>query len=193
MENTDGLRKKSLVKKSLMFGALGFCSLIIFYFLILTVANSFEHAVYQFWSMWYWIVILSLGFGAQAGLYVHTKGFSKIYATDGSTGGAMAVSGGASTVSMVACCAHHVTDFLPLLGLSFAAVFLVKYQLLFIVFGVISNLFGITMMLRTIQKHNLFDDGGAISKIMKVDMSNMLKVVAGAGTTVIFVMYIMLI
>ena len=58
---------------------------------------------------------------------------------------------------MAACCAHHLADVLPLLGLSGVAIFLVRYQLFFIVVGVLSNIVGITIMLETIQRHGLSD------------------------------------
>ena len=56
---------------------------------------------------------------------------------------------------MVACCAHHLTDLLPFLGLAGLAIFLADYQLLFIIVGVLSNIVGITIMLENIQRHNL--------------------------------------
>ena len=192
MVDGDEMRKKYLVIKPQAYAVFGFMSLILFYFLILTVANSFEHAVYQFFDMWYWIIILSFGFGTQVGLYVYTKGFAKINSYN-SANGAMAVSGGASTVSMAACCAHHITDFLPILGLSFAAVFLVKYQLLFIMFGVVSNLFGIIMMLGIIQKHKLFEVSGIFSKIFKIDMGILQKGSVVFGIIILIVTFLTLI
>ncbi len=48
---------------------------------------------------------------------------------------------------MAACCAHHLADVLPLLGLSGVAIFLVRYQLFFIIAGVLSNVVGITITL----------------------------------------------
>ena len=67
----------------------------------------------------------------------------------------MATSGDVSAGSMAACCAHHITDVLPLLGLSGLAAFLASYQVLFILIGVLSNVVGITIMLETIQRHGL--------------------------------------
>jgi hypothetical protein len=54
--------------------------------------------------------------------------------------------GGTSTVAMVACCAHHVTDVLPLLGLSAAAAFLAEYRIPFMLVGLVTNLIGIGVM-----------------------------------------------
>ena len=44
---------------------------------------------------------------------------------------------------MVACCAHHITDIMPLLGLSAAATFLAEYRIPFMVVGLATNLIGI--------------------------------------------------
>jgi hypothetical protein len=84
----------------------------------------------------------------------------------------MAAAGGISTTSMVACCAHHVTDILPILGVSAAVVFLNQFQDLFLTVGVLSNLIGISLMLRIIQKHSLYESRQRIfSSLMKVDMN----------------------
>ena len=56
---------------------------------------------------------------------------------------------------MVACCAHHLSDVLPFVGLAGAAAFFAEYQVFFIVLGVVSNFIGITIMLETVQRHNL--------------------------------------
>ena len=56
---------------------------------------------------------------------------------------------------MAACCAHHLSDVLPILGLSGLAAFLARYQTVFIVAGVLSNLVGIAIMLESIQRHQL--------------------------------------
>lgn len=52
-----------------------------------------------------------------------------------------------STIAMVACCAHHVTDVLPILGLTAAATFLAQYRIAFMLVGLGTTLIGILMML----------------------------------------------
>ena len=52
-----------------------------------------------------------------------------------------------SGMAMVACCAHHLIDLLPILGLSVAALFLSEYQEQLLIFGVVANIIGIAMML----------------------------------------------
>jgi hypothetical protein len=52
-----------------------------------------------------------------------------------------------STVAMVACCAHHVTDVLPILGLTATAAFLAEYRTIFMLVGLSTTLLGIVVML----------------------------------------------
>jgi hypothetical protein len=58
-------------------------------------------------------------------------------------------------MSMVACCAHHLADVLPLMGLAGVAVFVASYQSLFLLAGVLSNLVGLLYVLGTIRRHGL--------------------------------------
>ena len=55
---------------------------------------------------------------------------------------------GTSTAAMVACCAHHVADALPLLGLSAAAVFLNDYRTPVMSVGLAMNALGIAILVR---------------------------------------------
>ena len=65
----------------------------------------------------------------------------------GPSGALTGASGGMSTVAMVACCAHHVTDVLPILGLTAAATFLAQYRIAFMLVGLSTTLLGILVML----------------------------------------------
>lgn len=67
-------------------------------------------------------------------------------------GATVALGGGTGAGSMVLCCAHHIADVLPLMGLSAAALFLSKYQILFFSVGIISNLGGIVYMIHILKK-----------------------------------------
>lgn len=92
--------------------------------------------------------LLIFGFGIQMGLFWLLRKGMHVSNQDRSdskitSGTSTAVSG----MAMVACCAHHAVDVLPILGLSAAALFLTQYQEQFLIFGVISNLIGIAMML----------------------------------------------
>ena len=68
----------------------------------------------------------------------------------------MVASGGASTVSMVACCAHHLTEVLPVLGFAGAATVLATYQSVFLLAGVLANLGGLVYVLGLLRRRGLF-------------------------------------
>lgn len=119
-----------------------------FYFGILTWAQGWDYASSQFMrDRWYAIPII-LGFGIQAGLYsiLRFRLFMPLTSI-GHSGAMMGASGGTSATAMVACCIHHVTDVLPILGLSAAASFLTRYQRPFMLVGLAMNLIGIGVML----------------------------------------------
>jgi hypothetical protein len=96
-----------------------------------------------------WIVIpIMLGFGIQTGLYITLK--KRLFVPVSNMGPSAALagtSGATSTLTMAACCAHHVTDGLPILGLTAAATFLAEYRTLFMLFGLGMTLVGIAVML----------------------------------------------
>ena len=159
-------------------GLIGMSSLIVLYFGILTLSNvflvgqtlaeSFGHATGQFREMWYYVLILSAGFGIQAGLFSFIR--SSVHSGMKGAAAEVAASGGVSTASMAACCAHHIVDVAPLLGISAAAMFLAKYQTPFIMVGIFSNVIGITIMLGIIQKHRLYGKGGMFYPLFGLNM-----------------------
>jgi hypothetical protein len=170
---------RRLIKKPVLWGIAAGLSLFTVYSLILTLANSFSHLIEQLREMWYWVSILVIGFGIQAGLYSYIRGVMKLRKNSGAATSSVAAAGGISTTSMVACCAHHVTDVLPILGISAAVVFLNQFQTLFIVIGVLSNLIGISLMLKIIQKHSLYqEDQKVLSSMMKLNMNKSFYVVS---------------
>ena len=92
--------KKKFIQMPALWGVIAGLSLLSIYFLILTVANSFGHAIEQFREMWYWISILVLGFGLQAALYTHIRGVLKARKESGVATSSVAAAGGISTTSM---------------------------------------------------------------------------------------------
>jgi len=166
------LRKKYLVRRPIVFALLGSFSLLTLYFLILIFANSLQHAIQEFLRMWYWVLLLVIGFGLQIGLFIYLKGFIKLRKIMG-VSGSIAATGGISAGSMLACCAHHISDVIPIIGISAATIFFNKYQILFIIIGVLSNIIGITYMLKIIQKHNLYTKKGNISKLMSINLNKL--------------------
>lgn len=129
-------------------GIAGVIFLSAIYFGIVSWAESFEHAIDFFWQDRWIVIPIILGFGVQAALYTILK--LRLFIPVGSIGpsGPMVGAGGTtSTLAMVACCAHHVTDVLPILGLTAAATFLAKYRLAFMAVGLGTTIVGIAIML----------------------------------------------
>jgi hypothetical protein len=128
--------------------------LIAFYLGIMTLTVDWYYAGIQFEEYQWWIIGLSLGLGIQSTLFTllrrGLKGAEKKTARS-----TLAASGGVSTGSMVVCCLHHLTDVVPFLGFPILAVTLQRYQTFFFSIGVLSNLFGISMMLRMMNKHGM--------------------------------------
>lgn len=151
----------------LISGILGSSILMAIYFLILSTANSFSYAINQLSELWYWFIPLVLGFGIQVTLFSYIKKFEYDMRKEKSS---VAASTGISATSMVICCLHHVGELLPLLGISAASIFLIQYQVPFIVLGISSNLFGITLMLVTIQVNELYLEKSILGKLFLFDM-----------------------
>jgi len=65
--------------------------------------------------------------------------------------------GGASSVGLIACCAHHLAQLAPFVGATGAAVFLTDYRIPFMVIGIGGNALGIAIIasrLRRAQREN---------------------------------------
>lgn len=129
-------------------GLVGATLLTLLYFGIVSWAESPQHAVDLFWEDRWIVIPLILGFGVQSALYIILK--KRLFvpvAHTGPSGALTGAGGGMSTVAMVACCAHHVADVLPILGLTAAATFLAEYQVAFMLVGLGTTLLGIVVML----------------------------------------------
>lgn len=136
------------MKKAAFHGFLAGATLLSVYFLVMGFASgSWSYTVGQLVSLRYWIGALVLGFSIQVGLFSYLRNCHKATKlVNGSTVAGVTT----SSVAMLACCAHHVTDVLPLIGLSVFSLMLVKYQVWFLSLGILSNLAGISLMMRQI-------------------------------------------
>lgn len=141
------------MKKHLAVGVGAAGLLVLLYAGIITAAQGLEHALEQAAGLWYWMLPIVVGFGTQVGLL----SFIRQRLRDRRTSGAatVAASGGVSTGSMLVCCVHHLSELLPIIGLSGVAGLLSSYQTFFFVAAILSNIVGITVMLETIQSQSL--------------------------------------
>ena len=121
-------------------GILGMLVLLSAYLLILTAVSGWDFTLDQFYTFWYFIVSLALGFGIQIGLYTYLRG--AVHQGDGS-GKVLAVSGTTSTAAMISCCTHYLTNILPFIGIGGFVTVVVQYQIELFWFGLASNAAGI--------------------------------------------------
>ncbi|MBI4009212.1 hypothetical protein HY357_03195 [Candidatus Roizmanbacteria bacterium] len=141
------------MQKATRNGIIGAVGLILFYFIVMGISSgSWASTISQFQNLWYWMILLSVGFGTQIGLYTYLKDCIKEPNTMHHSNIITRTSTGTSATAMVACCAHHLSEVLPLIGLSAASVFLTGYQMPLIIFGVGMNLLGIAYMIKQIRK-----------------------------------------
>lgn len=138
------------LSKSILFGLIGSVSLLALYFAVMLLArSSVSEALLQLKTVIIWVIPLVLTFGMQVGLYVYIKDCAKKHAISGTQ---TTVSTATSGTAMLACCAHHLTDILPILGLSILSTFLAKYQVWFLGIGIASNIVGIAILIKQLYK-----------------------------------------
>jgi len=135
---------------AILFGALGAAALVGLYLGIVTWAQGSEHALELLWGDRAFVGAISLGFGTQVGLLAYLRMLQRAMA-----GTTVALAGAGTTTSsasMVACCAHHLADVLPIVGLSGLAVFLVEFRTPLMLLGIATNLVGIAVMVRELRR-----------------------------------------
>lgn len=111
------------------------------------LAGTWDAAWWQFQELWFLMLPLIAGFGVQVGLFSYIKFISR-----SANNKMMAASSATSTVSMIACCAHHLTDVVPILGLSALSLWLVNFQTPLLVLGIASNAAGSIYLWKKLSK-----------------------------------------
>jgi Cu+-exporting ATPase len=125
--------------KPMRSGVLAFALLLGAYFIVLTLVSGWEFARTQFAAYWYFVVALAVGFGVQIGLYSYLRRITRH--TDAS-GKVVTVSGATSTGAMISCCAHYLTNVLPVLGATGVVALVAQYQVELFWVGLAFNLAG---------------------------------------------------
>ncbi len=120
----------------------------IVYLGFLTWAQDWNYAAGQFERDRAYVLPIIIAFGVQSSLYsvIRFHVFRPVV-TSAHPGAMVSANGATSTASMVACCIHHVTNVLPILGISAMAGFLARYQRPLMRVGLAMNLLGILVML----------------------------------------------
>ncbi len=161
----------------LVAGIVAAAGMVIVYTLLLAAIGGPRHPLTQFLRWWYFIVPVVAGFGVQVGLW------RQLVWQHRRAGASAAVAGGSGGVAMLACCAHHAADVLPLLGFTALAALLGRYQSAFFAIALLSNLAGITWMLRRLRAVTPLNTPPA----MPHPSSAVRSVLAGLGAGGIFV------
>lgn len=145
---TSGRRIRFQVPlRPLTFGLLAGAALLAFYLGIITLAQGWGHAVDQLGEDRWFVGAIAAGFATQVSLFTYLRG---LHARAGASG--VAASTGTSTAAMLACCAHHLADVLPVIGLSGAAIFLNDYKTPLLWLGIAMNVAGIAYLLRQVRR-----------------------------------------
>ena len=130
-------------------GLLAALGLVGLYFAVVALLQDRAHAVSLLWQDRYFVAAIASGFGTQMGLYTYLRQLRR------ARGPAQVLAGtgtGTSSLAMVACCLHHASDVLPLIGLSGAAIFLSRFRIPFMALGLAMNLAGIALSVRILRR-----------------------------------------
>ncbi|TAK24104.1 MAG: hypothetical protein EPO26_06740 [Chloroflexota bacterium] len=136
-----------MVRARIAIGVAAATLLFALYIGVVALAQGWDHATRQLSDDRWFVLAIMLGFGAQAGLYAHVRALHRRLSAGG-----VAASGGTSATAMLACCAHHVADALPILGISAAAVFLNAWRTELLWLGALMNLAGVVYL--AVQAHS---------------------------------------
>ncbi|MFI7679500.1 hypothetical protein [Actinophytocola sp. NPDC049390] len=122
----------------------------LFYVLVVGGFGGIAHLGQQAADDWPWLVLILAGFGTQVALFVELRRRKRLHdiAMKTATGGGT----GASAIGMVACCAHHVADLAPIIGVSGVAVFLTDYRVPIMLVGIAVNALGIVLATRRLHR-----------------------------------------
>ena len=134
--------------RSVAAGMIGAGALLLIYLGIITLAQSVDHAIEQLAIDAVFVALIALGFGTQVALFVELRAVDRHHRASAAV---TAAGTGTSAAAMLACCAHHLVDLLPLVGLSAAAVFLNAYKTPLFVIGIAMNVIGVIVIARRLK------------------------------------------
>lgn len=140
--------------KHYIFGGIASLMMLTLYIGIMLIFNPLYYVIDDLISKFIWFSLLIIIFGIQIGLITFVR---NVNIKRKMSKGQMVMSGGISTTSMLACCIHHVTDFVPLIGVSAFTIFLVEFQVFFLIIGILFGTLSIINILIHIQKHKVYE------------------------------------
>lgn len=138
-----------IAPRSIAAGVVGAAVLLGLYLGIVSLAQGIEHALEQLATDALFVGLITVGFGTQIALFAELRVLDRRHRAAAAV---TAAGTGTSTAAMLACCAHHLVDLLPLVGLSAAAVFLDAYKTPLLFVGIGMNSIGIVVIARQLQR-----------------------------------------
>ena len=125
-----------MTTRALRWGCVAATALMAFYISVLAASGGWAHLADQAQTDWWLLAPIAVAFGSQVALTVELRHRHRAHHLTATTGAGT----GASTVGMVACCAHHVPDLVPLLGVAGIAGFLFNWRIPLMAGGLAINL-----------------------------------------------------
>lgn len=127
-------------------------ALLMVYLGVISIAQGPSHALEQLAADAWFVVAITAGFGVQIALFAELRAVNRRHRAGAA---ATAAATGTSTAAMLACCAHHLAELAPLLGLSAAAVFLNDFKTPIMLVGLAMNVAAIAVLLRALRRARL--------------------------------------
>ena len=133
----------NLKTKSWLYGIAGILIVVVVNIIVLSLLDFPLMAIGLIKKYFILLVLLIGGFGLQIGLFTYFNGLNAISCST------TIASGGISGISMTLCCSHYLLNILPflgsLIGISALAT-LSRYTIYFLLFGILSNVIGISVL-----------------------------------------------
>lgn len=131
--------------RSVRAGLLAAAGLSAFYATVIALASGPGHLADQARADWPYLSLIVAGFATQVALLVELRHRRRARRLEQAAAGAGV---GSSAVGMVACCAHHLADLAPIVGISGAATFLTDWRVEFMLAGIAVNAIAIAVAAR---------------------------------------------
>lgn len=135
--------------RSVAAGVVGGLALVGVYLGIISLAQGIDHALEQLSLDALYVGAIAVGFGTQVALFAELRAVNR---RSRAAAAVTAAGTGTSAAAMLACCAHHLADLLPLVGLSAAAVFLNDFKTPILLVGIGMNILGIVVIARQLRR-----------------------------------------
>lgn len=140
---------RGIAADSLALGVVAGLLLLIAYLDIIGLVQGVGHAFEQLAADAWYIAPITVGFGTQIALFAELRRLERQRRANVAV---TAAGTGTSAAAMLACCAHHLADFVPLLGLSAATVLLDEIKTPMFLLGIGLNGFGALFMARQLRR-----------------------------------------